>query len=199
MSVAQAQRPLSMLASEGRLQLASVLRALVAQRLLDPADAERLRMAAASTERRAPLSVIADMNFRSPADRRLLDLETLTQWLADEAQLPYQHIDPLRVDFTRVVEVMSSAYATTYSILPVAVSASEVTIATSEPFLGGWEREIEQITKRAVRKVVASPLDVARYTTEFYKLAASVRAEKIRLQSLKASGQVTTAGEVHLS
>ena len=188
MSVAQAQRPLSMLASEGRLQLASVLRALVAQRLLDPADAERLRMAAASTERRAPLSVIADMNFRSPADRRLLDLETLTQWLADEAQLPYQHIDPLRVDFTRVVEVMSSAYATTYSILPVAVSASEVTIATSEPFLGGWEREIEQITKRAVRKVVASPLDVARYTTEFYKLAASVRgAAKTGTQPLVSS------------
>jgi general secretion pathway protein E len=188
MTAAAAQRPPSMLAHEGRLQLASVLRALVAQGQLERTDAERLRLAAASTERRAPLAVIADMNFRSPADRRLLDLETLTQWLADEAGLPYQHIDPLRVDFTRVVDVMSSAYATTYSILPVAVSGSEVTIATCEPFLGGWEREIEQITKKAVRKVVASPLDVARYTTEFYKLAASVRgAAKTGTQPLVSS------------
>jgi general secretion pathway protein E len=188
MTAAAAQRPPSMLAHEGRLQLASVLRALVAQGQLERTDAERLRLAAASTERRAPLAVIADMNFRSPADRRLLDLETLTQWLADEAGLPYQHIDPLRVDFTRVVDVMSSAYATTYSILPVAVSGSEVTIATCEPFLGGWEREIEQITKKAVRKVVASPLDVARYTTEFYKLAASVRgAAKTGAQPLVSS------------
>jgi general secretion pathway protein E len=188
MSAAPAQRPPSVLAGEGRLQLASVLRALVSQGRLDPADAERLRLAAASSERRAPLAVIADMNFRSPADRRLLDLDTLTQWLAEQAQLPYLHIDPLRVDFTRIVDVMSSAYATTYSILPVAVTPSEVTIATCEPFLGGWEREIEQITKKAVRKVVASPLDVARYTTEFYKLAASVRgAAKTGAQPLVSS------------
>ncbi|MFM2447371.1 MAG: hypothetical protein RI936_1818 [Pseudomonadota bacterium] len=188
MSAAPAQRPPSVLAGEGRLQLASVLRALVSQGQLDPADAERLRLAAASSERRAPLAVIADMNFRSPADRRLLDLDTLTQWLAEQAQLPYLHIDPLRVDFTRIVDVMSSAYATTYSILPVAVTPSEVTIATCEPFLSGWEREIEQITKKAVRKVVASPLDVARYTTEFYKLAASVRgAAKTGAQPLVSS------------
>jgi general secretion pathway protein E len=120
--------------------------------------------------------VLAEMNYRSPqADRRLLDLETLTQWLAGKAGLPYFHIDPLRVDFTRVVDVMSSSYASTYSILPVAISGAEVTIATSEPFQTGWEREIEQITKKSVKRVVANPVDVARYTTEFYKLAQQVK------------------------
>ncbi|MGH6609191.1 MAG: GspE/PulE family protein, partial [Burkholderiaceae bacterium] len=123
-----------------------------------------------------PLVVLAEMNYRSPqADRQLLDLEFLTRWLADKASLPYFHIDPLKVDFTRVVDVMSSNYATTYSILPVSVGASEVTIATSEPFWTGWEREIEQITKKTVLRVVANPLDVARYTTEFFKLAQQVR------------------------
>nr|MBA3254235.1 type II/IV secretion system protein [Burkholderiaceae bacterium] len=77
--------------------------------------------------------------------------------------------------FTRVVDVMSSSYATTYSILPVAMTPTEVTIATSEPFLTGWDREIEQITKKTVLRVVANPLDVARYTTEFFKLAQQVR------------------------
>ena len=116
------------------------------------------------------------MNYRSPqADRQLLDLETLTRWISEKSGLPYFHIDPLKVDFTRVVDVMSSSYATTYSILPVAMTASEVTIATSEPFLTGWDREIEQITKKTVLRVVANPLDVARYTTEFFKLAQQVR------------------------
>lgn len=163
------------LAAQGRLALSAVLAALMGDGLLEAADADRLRLAASSRDHRHPLAVIAEMNFRTPAERRLLDIETLTQWLAGKAGLPYQHIDPLRVDFTRVVEVMSSAYATTYSILPVAVSATEVTIATSEPFQSGWEREIEQVTRKSVKKVVASPLDVARYTTEFYKLALSVR------------------------
>jgi len=116
------------------------------------------------------------MNYRAPkADRKLLDLEMLTSWLAEKASLPYFHIDPLKVDFTRVVDVMSSSYATTYSILPVATSSTEVTIATCEPFQTGWEREIEQITKKTVKRVVANPLDVARYTTEFYKLAQQVK------------------------
>jgi general secretion pathway protein E len=105
----------------------------------------------------------------------LLDLETLTRWIAEKAALPYFHIDPLKVDFTRVVDVMSASYATTYSILPVAMTPTEVTIATSEPFLTGWDREIEQITKKSVLRVVANPLDVARYTTEFFKLAQQVR------------------------
>jgi general secretion pathway protein E len=70
---------------------------------------------------------------------------------------------------------MSSSYATTYSILPVVVSGDEVTIATCEPFQTGWEREIEQITKKSVKRVVSNPLDIARYTTEFYKLAQQVK------------------------
>ena len=173
------------LANTGRLSLSLVLDALVRDAWLEPGDAERLRLAASSRDRRHPLAVIAEMNFRTPAERKLLDLETLTQWLAHQADLPYQHIDPLRVDFTRVVDVMSSAYATTYSILPVAVGPTDVTIATSEPFQSGWEREIEQVTRKSVKKVVANPLDVARYTTEFYKLALSVRgAAKTGQQSL---------------
>ena len=98
-----------------------------------------------------PLADLAEMNYRiAEAERQLLDLELLTRWLAGKASMPYFHIDPLSVDFTRVVEVMSASYATTYSILPVAVTPTEVTIATCEPFQTGWEREIEQITKKSV-------------------------------------------------
>jgi general secretion pathway protein E len=160
----------------GRVTGGYVVKQLVADGLLSASDAERFSQSGGRERPGHPLAVLAEMNYRSPqADRRLLDLETLTQWLAGKAGLPYFHIDPLRVDFTRVVDVMSSSYASTYSILPVAISGAEVTIATSEPFQTGWEREIEQITKKSVKRVVANPVDVARYTTEFYKLAQQVK------------------------
>jgi general secretion pathway protein E len=160
----------------GRVTGGYVVKQLVADGLLSASDAERFSQSGGRERAGHPLAVLAEMNYRSPqADRRLLDLETLTQWLAGKAGLPYFHIDPLRVDFTRVVDVMSSSYASTYSILPVAISGAEVTIATSEPFQTGWEREIEQITKKSVKRVVANPVDVARYTTEFYKLAQQVK------------------------
>ncbi len=163
-------------APPGRVSSGFVIKQLVVDGLLSTADAERFKITGGSARSGHPLVVLAEMNYRSPqADRQLLDLETLTRWIAEKAALPYFHIDPLKVDFTRVVDVMSSSYATTYSILPVAMTPTEVTIATSEPFLTGWDREIEQITKKSVLRVVANPLDVARYTTEFFKLAQQVR------------------------
>ncbi|MBV8209836.1 MAG: Flp pilus assembly complex ATPase component TadA [Burkholderiaceae bacterium] len=160
----------------GRLPLVYVVRQLVVDHWLSKSDADRV-LAIGDRERYGhPIAVLAEMNFRTPdAHRRLLDLETLTQWLAEKAGLPYQHIDPLRVDFTRVVDVMSSAYATGYSILPIAVTPAEVVVATCEPFLEEWVREIEQISKKTVKRVVANPVDIARYTTEFYKLAQQVK------------------------
>ena len=115
----------------GRVTGGYVLKQLVADGMLATSDAERFKISGGRDRAGHPLVNLAEMNYRTPnAERKLLDLEALTQWLAQKASLPYFHIDPLRVDFTRVVDVMSSSYATTYSILPVAMGGDEVTIAT---------------------------------------------------------------------
>jgi len=117
---------------------------------------------------------------------KALDAEALTEWLAGRAKLPYLRIDPLRADVGRVADVMSVAYAESRRALPVIVGATEITIATAEPFDTAWVAEIEAHTRRAVRLVVANPDDVRRYTTEFYALAKSVRAAQ-------KSGEVSTS------
>jgi general secretion pathway protein E len=161
----------------GKLPLTWVVKQLVYEGLMARADGERILSVRSRESRVHPLTVLAEMNLRSPSGTRtLLDIEHLTEWLADKAKLPYFHIDPLRVDFARVVEVMSASYATNYSILPVAVGGSEVTVATCEPFDDSWLREIEQISRKSVKRVVSNPLDVERYTIEFYKLAQSIRS-----------------------
>ena len=107
---------------------------------------------------------------------RTLDTEALTEWLARHLRMPYLRIDPLKVEVGRVAEVMGQQYAQTRHVLPVALSASEVTIATSEPFETAWVAEIESHSRRRVRLVLANPDDIARYTGEFFNLARSVRA-----------------------
>ncbi|HYS12219.1 MAG TPA: type II/IV secretion system protein, partial [Burkholderiaceae bacterium] len=145
-------------APTGRLPLSYVVKSLVYEGLMAKADGERILSVKTREARMHPLTLLAEMNLRSPgAARGLLDIERLTQWLAEKAKLPYQHIDPLRVDFARVVDVMSVSYATNYSILPIAVATSEVTIATCEPFDESWLREIEQISRKNVKRVVANP------------------------------------------
>jgi general secretion pathway protein E len=105
-----------------------------------------------------------------------LDLEALTRWMAQRLKLPYLRIDPLKVDVAKVTEVMSAAYAEKRRVLPVQVGASEITVATAEPFVLDWVPEIAAHTRKQVRLVLANPQDIARFTTEFYSVARSVRA-----------------------
>jgi len=105
-----------------------------------------------------------------------LDSEALTEWLAGRCGLPYVRIDPLKVDVSRVADVMSISYAERCRALPLAVGPQEITVATCEPFDTGWVADIESHTRRPLRLVLASPLELQRYTTEFYTLARSVRA-----------------------
>jgi general secretion pathway protein E len=161
----------------GRLPLSWVVKELVHDRLMDKVVAERVLSVKSRGTQIHPLALLAEMNLRTPdAARELLDIERLTHWLADKSNLPYQHIDPLRVDFARVVDVFSSNYATSHAILPLAIHGSEVVVATCEPFADDWIPEIERLTRKGIKRVIANPLDVARYTVEFYKLAQSIKS-----------------------
>ncbi|MEY4755326.1 MAG: hypothetical protein RJA34_224 [Pseudomonadota bacterium] len=122
-----------------------------------------------------PLLRLASVSMQRASDGKPLDIELLTHWLAGRAQLPYLRIDPLRVDVGKVADTMSAAYAERHKILPVQVTGSEVVVATAQPFLEDWVAEVERQARRSVRRVVANPQDIQRYTAEFFALAKSVR------------------------
>ena len=123
-----------------------------------------------------PLCVVAEQKWKKGAT--LLTLEYLCEWLAKRLGLEYLHIDPLKIDFTAVTEVMSSAYATRFRILPVALTAKEAVIATAEPNVRDWEPELARIIKRDIKRVIANPLDIERFQVEFYNLAKSIKGAK---------------------
>jgi general secretion pathway protein E len=70
---------------------------------------------------------------------------------------------------------MSINYAERRHALPLNFGINDVTIATCEPLDVAWVSEIESHTKRRVRLVIVNPIEIARYTTEFYALSRSVR------------------------
>lgn len=160
-----------------RLTLTEVLKMLVADHWVSSSEAKTL-----SAERKLyrgdvhPLVVIGEQQWKSlQPPHPVLTTEVLTEWLADKADLEYLHIDPLKIDFSSVTDVMSSAYAGRFKILPVGVTASEVVVATAEPFMREWEKEMQPILRKDIRRVVANPVDIARYLVEFYNLARSVK------------------------
>ncbi|MNK22927.1 Type II secretion system protein E [compost metagenome] len=126
-----------------------------------------------------PLVAVAQCKILSANEpHRPVTLDWLTEWLAGKVKLPFFRIDPLKIDFTRVADVMSASYATRFHILPVELTPSELVVATTEPFATEWEAEIAKITRRNVKLVIANPLDIAQYTTQFFALAKSIKGAK---------------------
>jgi general secretion pathway protein E len=168
--------------ADRRLTLQELVGALVADGLAPKEEA-----AALAANRRLhkstvhPLVTIANEKWRVPTEKgaplagKTLTLEALTEWYAETVKLPYFHIDPLKINITAVTDVISSAYAERFKILPVEARQGEVVIATAEPFVREWERELRQALRLDIKRVIANPLDISRYVVEFYNLARSVK------------------------
>ncbi len=123
-----------------------------------------------------PLVRLASVVVHRASDDKPMDIDALTQWLAKRCDLGYLRIDPLKVDVGKVADAMSAVYAERHKILPVQVTPHELVVATAEPFLIDWVAEVERQSRRSVRRVLANPQDITRYTAEFFALAKSVRA-----------------------
>lgn len=160
-----------------RLTLVEVLNLLEKDALVAPAEAAALLAESRLKKLEMhPLVVVMKQNWKSlKAPFPSLTLEFLGEWMAEKAGLEYYHIDPLKIDFTAITEVMSNAYAKRFGILALQVTPIDVLIATNEPYLREWEKEIQPIVKRKIRRVFANPLDIERYLVEFYNLARSVK------------------------
>ncbi len=163
--------------TQGPLDWRALVEWLRADGVIAPDEAERTIARCSQAESaQHPLVRLASVSMRRAADSRPLDIELLTEWLAGRCGLGYLRIDPLKVDVGKVADAISAPYAERHKVLPVQVSPTELVVATAEPFIVDWVAEVERQSRRSVRRVLASPQEIARFTAEFYALAKSVRS-----------------------
>jgi general secretion pathway protein E len=121
-----------------------------------------------------PLDTIATRQCCHAETSEVLSIERLCQWLASRAELEFVVLDPLKINVPAVTAEMSFAYAQRYGILCIKVNATELVVATAEPFDRSWIESLEQTSKKIVRPVIARPQEIEKYRLEFYSLAKSV-------------------------
>jgi len=197
-----------------RLSIGLLLQWLREEDLLTEEQAQQAAgISARARSDQHPLVSIAEVKVRSlKPPHRTLTLDWLSEWLAGRAGLPFVHIDPLKIDFTRIADVMSSAYAGRFRILPLEVGRDEVVIATAEPFLTEWVPELERILRKNIRRVGANPQDITRFIAEFFSLARSVKGaaarggaqtqnsfeQLVELGNVKAAGRQFDSNDAHI-
>ncbi len=170
-----------------KLSLGEILRLMVQDAMVPKDMAERLlKDRKLDTTSAHPLAVICEQQWKDPhPPSKIYTMEFLTEWLATRLNIPYFHIDPLKLNFSAIAGVVSKAYADRLKIMPVKVTDKEVTIATAEPFRTDWISDLERILKLKIVLVMANPLEINRYLPEVYSLANSVN-----LANMAKAGQI---------
>ncbi|HEY2344881.1 MAG TPA: GspE/PulE family protein [Xanthomonadaceae bacterium] len=178
----------------GRLALEHILKLLVEDGIVLPADAARAAAAARETRNVVdvhPLILLS--NLKVPGTRPPgveLSLERLTEWLAQEVNLPYVRIDPTKIDVPSVTGIVSQAYAQRYRFLPLEVKPEAVRIATSEPYSLDWMHDLTKLLRKDIELVMINPLELHRYTMEFFGVTQSVRGARDARDSKDANAGI---------
>ncbi len=166
----------------GRLQFANVVAALLGDGLVAVQDQERIRFSAQGARNASevhPLVLLANLKLAAaPPATGELGLERLTEWLAARTQTRYLRIDPTRVDVAGATAVVSHAYARRHRILPIGVDSERVLVATSEPMARDWVPDLQHLTRRRIDVVLVNPLDLHRFSMEFFGVTRSVRGAR---------------------
>jgi general secretion pathway protein E len=161
-----------------KVRVEDILRALYHDRVIERSEAKRIAESinlSSSSDQHALVQIATRLPKRFKPPQIVLDLEFLVEWFARKADMQYFHIDPMKIEVAKLGELMSSGYAERFGILPVSVQPHEVVVATAEPFLTDWVKELQQMLRRDIRVVVANPIDIQRYIVEFFNLAKTVR------------------------
>lgn len=183
-------------ANERRLRLSDILPFLVIDGILQKTQADELQvMWDRVTGTRVTIHPIVWLANKNLSDYRdpdaPLTVEKLTAWLAIHLNMSYLRIDPLKIDLDAITGVVSQAYATRFSMLPVQVGEREIVFATCEPLLREWERELTRILRKEIKRVFASPLDIARYQDELFGLSQSMQKARVRTAEFAKPVDVT--------
>ncbi len=105
-----------------------------------------------------------------------LDEETIYQALAQEWQVPYYKLDPLKLDLNVVTNSITRSFAMKHLVLPVEISEGVLTVATPNPFNLEVLDDIASATKMRVRMVVSPKSDIIKLINEFFGFKTSIVA-----------------------
>ncbi|MBI5509179.1 MAG: type II/IV secretion system protein [Deltaproteobacteria bacterium] len=131
--------------------------------------------AAAARYQVSPVELIASFGL-TLADGKSLGESELGALVADAVGLSFHKIDPLALDMALVTRTLSRPFALRHVVLPIAETATELTVAIENPFDQEVVESLKRIARRQVRRVVAAKKEIVKALTEIYGFRKSVES-----------------------
>jgi general secretion pathway protein E len=106
----------------------------------------------------------------------ILDPDRVAKILAEESGLPYEKIDPLKLDMKLITSALSRPFARRHSVLVLRQEGGNLRVALAEPFDLELIENLRRLTGYQIEPVVSAKRDIQRYITEVYGFRSSVKA-----------------------
>ena len=105
-----------------------------------------------------------------------LEEDAIFKALAIEWDLPYQKIDPLKLDLNIVTTTIPRNFAMKHLVLPIKVENGILTVATPNPFNMEVLDDVARVTNMRVMTTVSSKTDIIKLIDEFFGFKRSIAA-----------------------
>ena len=127
-----------------------------------------------------PITVIDVINHlkltRADNGSLPLDEDQIFQALAEDWQIPFKKIDPLKLDLTLVTSTIPRSFAMKHLVLPIAINDGELTVATCDPFNQEVMEDIARACQLKFRPVLSGKADIIKFINEFFGFKRSIVA-----------------------
>lgn len=152
------------------------------------------------------VDVIASLDIKRTDDPslRVLDEETIFQALAKAWKIPYEKIDPLKLDMDLVTSKIPQSFAMKHLVLPIEIKDGHLIVATPNPLNMEVMADIAQASQLKVKPVVSTKTDIIKLIGEFYGFKRSIVAAEhqfsgpsIDLGNLEQFVRLRDADELH--
>lgn len=105
-----------------------------------------------------------------------LEEDAIFKALAREWDLPYEKIDPLKLDLNVVTTTIPRNFAMKHLVLPIKVEDGILTVATPNPFNMEVLDDVARVTNMRVATMVSSKTDIIKLIDEFFGFKRSIAA-----------------------
>src|SRR4051812_3564564 len=94
--------------------------------------------------------------------------EMIAEVISRDVGLPFQRLDPLKLDFAFVTKSISGPFAERHSVIPLQMDEGFLTVAVANPYDTQVTEQLPTITGQRVKMVVATHGDIQKIASEFW-------------------------------
>lgn len=109
-----------------------------------------------------------------PSER--IDEDLIFQTLAEDWNVPYVKIDPLKLDLGVVTNTVHKTFALKNRVLPLERKNGRLIVATPDPFNREVFDDLRRVVQMDVVPVISSQSDILKYINEFFGFQRSIAA-----------------------